>query len=523
MTLARQGLLGASLIIALGAATGTVTLQRTGLVDSAQAQPASDDEKRRKEREKLKEKGSLPPPKGAPPPPPKASPPPEKKAVTPQFQQVPPAAKLPGPPPPEPKKDTFKRLPPPDKGPPPPPERKAVTPQFQQVPPAAKLPGPKPGDPPPLDPKKDTFKRLPPPDKGPPPPPERKAVTPQFQQVPPAAKLPGPKPGDPPPPDPKKDAFKRLPPPDKGPAPKLFSDVQKGRLERVEDGGKRKVIQEPGNRIIIKQDNRIIIRHDEAERFRRRPGARTEQRPDGRVETYYVRPDGVRIISEVDAGGRLLRRYRRAPDGREWSIIDNRRFYGGLAVGAGIGIGIGIIALNLPPPRVTIERERYIVEYERASDDDLDETLMAPPLERLERPYALEEIRSSYELRARMRRIDLDTIHFESGAWEVTPDQYYKLERVARAILRVLRFNPDALVLVEGHTDLVGSDIDNLSLSDRRAASVAEVLSETFGVPPENLVTQGYGEQHPKIDVQGPEPLNRRVSILNITGLMAER
>ena len=64
---------------------------------------------------------------------------------------------------------------------------------------------------------------------------------------------------------------------------------------------------------------------------------------------------------------------------------------------------------------------------------------------------------------------------------------------------------------------------NNLSLSDRRAQAVAEILSETFDVPPENLVTQGYGEQHLKIDTQGPEPRNRRVSIINITALMAER
>jgi len=31
-----------------------------------------------------------------------------------------------------------------------------------------------------------------------------------------------------------------------------------------------------------------------------------------------------------------------------------------------------------------------------------------------------------------MRRVDLDSINFEFGAWEVTPDQYGKLERVAR-------------------------------------------------------------------------------------------
>ena len=122
-----------------------------------------------------------------------------------------------------------------------------------------------------------------------------------------------------------------------------------------------------------------------------------------------------------------------------------------------------------------------------------------------------------------MRYVELNNINFESGAWEITPDQYPKLERLARAIMRVLRRNPDEVFLIEGHTDAVGPDVDNMSLSDRRASSVAEILSETFGVPPENLVTQGYGEQFLKIPTPGPEPLNRRVQVRRIGPLMAER
>ena len=258
--------------------------------------------------------------------------------------------------------------------------------------------------------------------------------------------------------------------------PPRFDQVQKGRQERVEEGGRRTVIQEPGNRVIVRQDNRIIIQHDDGERFRRIRDARTERRPDGVVETFYVRPDGFRVVSEVDTNGRLVRRYRRGPDGREYAIIDNRRFLRNAAIGIGVGaIGVAI-ALNLPPPTVTIPRERYIVDYERASDDDLYETLSAPPVDRLERSYSLEEVRYNYELRERMRRIDLDAITFASGAFEVAPEEFPELERLARIILRVLERNPDEVFLVEGHTDAVGSDVDNLSLSDRRAEAVAQNL-----------------------------------------------
>lgn len=511
------------LAVAFSAAVGaTVLADRSGPIAPAYAQSEAEKKKREQDRQKAAPPKPQPPPPSAKPPaaktpppappratapppaPPKTTAPPPPKPLQPLQKQLPPPEKpakshqqppppaaktTPGTPPPgsEPKKEGIKR-------PPPPPSQGVVPPPAAKTTPGAPPPG--------VEPKKEGIKR-------PPPPPSQGVVPPPPKEPPPAVKKAAPPVAKPPAPGPG------------GPTPKRIDEVQKGRLERVEGGGRFKVFEEPGpgKRLIVKERDRSIIRHDETVRFLRRPGAKSERRPDGKVETFYVRPDGVRIITEVDANGRLLRRYRRDRDGRERNIIDNRRFY----LGVGIGIGIGIIALNLPPPRVIIPRERYIVDYESASDDDLDEVLTASPIEPLERAYSLDEIRYNYELRARMRRIDLDTIEFEFGAWEVPPDQYDRLERVARAILRVLRDNPEAVILIEAYTDAVGSEEDNLSLSDRRAQSVAEILSETFDVPPENLVTQGYGEQYLKVPTQGPEPRNRIVIIRNITPLMAER
>ena len=309
------------------------------------------------------------------------------------------------------------------------------------------------------------------------------------------------------------------------PQPRL-EELKSTRTQRVEDGGKRTVIQEPGpgNRVIVKQDNRIIIRHDESERFRRvHRDARTERRSDGTNETIYVRPDGIRVVSVVDGDGRVVRRYRRDREGREFNIIDNRRFMRNAGIAVGVGaVGLAI-ALNLPPPTVRIPRELYIVNDERSTEDDLYEALSAPPVEALERSYSLEEIRYTYELRQRMRRVDLDTITFEFGSWQITDDQRPKLERVARVLRRLLVSNPDEVFLIAAHTDAVGADVDNLSLSDRRAESVAQILSEEFGLPTENFVTQGYGEQHLKVGTQGPEARNRRVEVQRITPLLAQQ
>ena len=50
---------------------------------------------------------------------------------------------------------------------------------------------------------------------------------------------------------------------------------------------------------------------------------------------------------------------------------------------------------------------------------------------------------------------------------------------------------------------------------------MAEILTTNFNIPPENLVTQGYGEQHLRVQTDGPSRENRRVQVRNITGLMA--
>jgi outer membrane protein OmpA-like peptidoglycan-associated protein len=281
-------------------------------------------------------------------------------------------------------------------------------------------------------------------------------------------------------------------------------------LRKQEQIGGRTVIQEPG-RTIIREGDRTIIRHDDADRFRR--GARDVQvvRRGADVETVIVRPDGSRIIDVVDGNGRLLRRVRRDPNGREIIIIDSRPVAPGIALQPFV---------QLPPPVIRIPRDRYIVDAVGAGGALIYDTLVAPPVERLSRAYSLDEIRFSEPVRERMPRIDIDTITFETGSWEIAPNQGAALEVIAQAMTRAIQQNPRTVFLIEGHTDAVGQDIDNLSLSDRRAEAVAELLTSQFGVPPENLVTQGYGSQYLKIPTNAAERRNRRVSVRNITPLM---
>lgn len=298
-------------------------------------------------------------------------------------------------------------------------------------------------------------------------------------------------------------------------------DELKSRRQERREGGAI-VIDEPDKRRIIREGGRAVIRTDENERLRRNFRDVRRERRDGRDVTVAVGVGGVEVFTDFDDDGRPRRRWRRGPDGREVVLFDNSRSRRwGHRHGHGHGGGLLDAIIDLPAPRISIPRDEYIVDYDRASDDDLYDALSAPPVEEISEGYSLDEIRSSYRLRDRMRRIDLDTINFAFGSWEVEPNDYDRLERVARAMNRVLRRNSDEMFLIEGHTDAVGSDEDNLTLSDRRAESVARILSEEFGIPSENLTTQGYGEQFLKIDTPEPERQNRRVAMRRITPLLA--
>jgi outer membrane protein OmpA-like peptidoglycan-associated protein len=121
-----------------------------------------------------------------------------------------------------------------------------------------------------------------------------------------------------------------------------------------------------------------------------------------------------------------------------------------------------------------------------------------------------------------MPRVDLD-VNFDTGSWQLTPDQVDRLASIADGLNRAITRNPREVFLVEGHTDAVGNDVDNLSLSDRRAEAVAVALTERFKVPPENLVTQGYGAQYPKVQTTAAERANRRVALRRITPLIDQQ
>ena len=94
-----------------------------------------------------------------------------------------------------------------------------------------------------------------------------------------------------------------------------------------------------------------------------------------------------------------------------------------------------------------------------------------------------------------------------------------KLSPKAKAILdeaaEVLREYPDEKVVIEGHTDSVGSREYNLDLSRRRATAALDYLVERQELPRGQFAVYWHGEERPIApnDLEEGRALNRRVEI----------
>ncbi|WP_287371091.1 OmpA family protein, partial [Mesorhizobium sp.] len=277
------------------------------------------------------------------------------------------------------------------------------------------------------------------------------------------------------------------------------------------------LVRELGDRVILQFNNQTIVESDDTPRMRR--GARNvyyEELSGDRTREIVERDNGIQIVTIRNRYGDVIRRSRIAPDGREYvlSYVDER-YYEDDGDWRDPGD-------DLPPIRIDIPREEYILDSEEVEDpDDYYAFLEQPPVERVQRLYSIDEVKRSARVRDIARRIDLDTLNFEFGSASIPETEVQKLEGVASAMEKLLEKNPAETFLIEGHTDAVGRPEANLALSDRRAEAVAEALTNAFNIPPENLTTQGYGEEYLKVDTSEPERENRRVAIRRITSLVA--
>ena len=146
------------------------------------------------------------------------------------------------------------------------------------------------------------------------------------------------------------------------------------------------------------------------------------------------------------------------------------------------------------------ERQAAATERERA------EAALAEARQLAQRVNELEA-----ELTSRGLVLTLGDVLFNTGQATLQPGA----ERTVAGLVAFLNDYPERNVLIEGHTDNVGSDATNITLSERRANAVRDALTAR-GISPTRIRTRGYGEAYPVAsnnDAAGRQR-NRRVEVV---------
>ena len=101
----------------------------------------------------------------------------------------------------------------------------------------------------------------------------------------------------------------------------------------------------------------------------------------------------------------------------------------------------------------------------------------------------------------------LKNVFFETGSAALRKESLVALARLKALLLE----NPELKIQINGHTDNIGSDADNLKLSNDRAKAVYEYLTQN-GIDANRLKYKGFGESKPAVsnDTEEGRRQNRR-------------
>lgn len=137
-------------------------------------------------------------------------------------------------------------------------------------------------------------------------------------------------------------------------------------------------------------------------------------------------------------------------------------------------------------------------------------------------PYKCDEIavplkagRGNVNVQFDDSRFELRNVLFDTGKATLRPESFKELGHLAEG----LRKNDTLKVEIAGHTDNVGGEQYNLDLSQARANTVMEWLTQK-GIPASRLTARGYGYTEPVADnsTESGRAQNRRteVRVLNL-------
>ena len=109
-------------------------------------------------------------------------------------------------------------------------------------------------------------------------------------------------------------------------------------------------------------------------------------------------------------------------------------------------------------------------------------------------------------------------IKFDEDAAVVRPESYRILGRIADTL-----YQPSLLqykFLIIGHTASTGRRENNLTLSQRRADVIREVLINTFKISPKRLLTIGLGEEQMLDSARPTAPINQLIQVATVGSML---
>jgi len=129
----------------------------------------------------------------------------------------------------------------------------------------------------------------------------------------------------------------------------------------------------------------------------------------------------------------------------------------------------------------------------------------------IEYPLPADELTRTLET---TEAVELSGVYFAFASANLRAESDDTLTQLAAALSSL----PGWRFRIEGHTDAIGSDASNLTLSQRRAEAVRSALVTRFGVPTAQLTTEGFGEKRPREtnDTDAGRARNRRVELVRV-------
>jgi len=136
------------------------------------------------------------------------------------------------------------------------------------------------------------------------------------------------------------------------------------------------------------------------------------------------------------------------------------------------------------------------------------------------RSLSLGEREQIAEIASTKPKIDLE-IQFDYNSADIRKSSVPEVQELGKALSDANL--KGSTFVIAGHTDAIGTEAYNQGLSERRAETIKQYLTEKYGINGSDLVTVGYGKSKPK-DANAPtDPTNRRVQVVNMDNKTASK